>query len=412
MKDLIANFESELDILLKQYLAEEDLNQINLKISPQKEDKNNVSEKINDFYRNQLDINIDSFEERIKIDRTITFSEKQLIPDEFCEFMLDLGKLCISSGKLNFANEIFKKTIKSTDNTLYKAESLLELADVFSRRADWSGCLRKVGESEKMYKEIKDSPGLVKCYNLRAVVYGEQGDIDKAKTYFQKSLSLINKDSDLELAANLSTNLGIIENIQENKDDAIMHLKNALIFYRKLGNQKRMAEVNYNIGLTYSGSGEYESAIDAFDEGIEIAKNGRFISILCLIYLAKSQTLIEKDDINSAAVFVDKAFEFSHEVDDKLTSADIYKVKGTIERRLKNFKLAESFLLNSLRINTSLNNEMNIAETSLELAALYNETDNPESKEAYLKSALNYYKQIDASQKVKKIEAQLGRTAA
>jgi tetratricopeptide (TPR) repeat protein len=412
MQNLITNFETELDTLLKHYFAEEDLNQMDLNKSLEKEEKNNVSEKINDFYRNQLDINVDSFDERVKIDRTITFSEKQLIPDEFCEFMLDLGRLCISNGKLNFASEIFKKTLKTTDNTLYKAEATLELADVFSRRADWSSCLRTVDEADKMFKEINNSSGVAKCDNLRAIVFGEQGDIDKAKKHLQRSLSLINKDSELELAAILNTNLGIIVNIEGNTNDAIMHLKNALIFYKKLDNQRRMAEVNYNIGMTYSESGEYNKAIEAYDESIEIAKRGRFMSILCLVYLAKSQALVEKDDIESTAVFVEKAFEISHTLDDKLTSADIYKVKGIIERRRKDFKLAEGFLLISLRINTSLKNEMNMAETSLELATLYTELDNTESKNSYLNNALSYYKKIDASQKVKEIEAQLGIKAA
>lgn len=411
MKDIIANYETELDLLLKQYFAEADLNKMNLNLRPQKEEKNYVSEKINDFYRNQLDINVDSFDERVKIDRTITFSQKQLIPDEFCEFMLDLGRLCISNGKLNFANEIFKKAIKSTDKILYKAEATLEIADIYSRRADWFGCLRTADEAEKMFKEINNSSGIAKCDNLRAVVYGEQGDIDRARKYFQRSLSLIDKDSELELAANLSTNLGIIENIEGNKDDAIMHLKNAFIFYKKLDNQKRMAEVNYNIGLTYSESGEFNKASESYDEAIEIAKRGRFMSILCLVYLAKSQALVEKEDIESAAVFADKAFEMSHDVDDKLTSADIYKVKGIIERHLKNFRLAESFLLNSLRINTSLKNKMNIAETSLELAALYNELNDPENKNTHLKSALDYYRKIEALQKVKEIEAQFRTTS-
>jgi hypothetical protein len=161
MKEIVANFETELDLLLEQYFAEEDLNQMNLKPSPKKGDKNDVSGKINDFYRNQLNINVDSFDERIKIDRTITFSEKQLVPDEFCEFMLDLGRLCTSNGKLNFANEIFKKIIKNSDKSLYKAEATLELADVFSRRADWSSCLRTVDEVETMYKEINHNSGCI-----------------------------------------------------------------------------------------------------------------------------------------------------------------------------------------------------------------------------------------------------------
>jgi hypothetical protein len=62
----------------------------------------------------------------------------------------------------------------------------------------------------------------------------------------------------------------------------------------------------------------------------------------------------------------------------------------------------------SLRINTSLKNEMNIAETSYELGVLYEEIDNSKSKNSYLESALKYYKRIRMQQKVKKIEIMLG----
>ncbi len=99
-------------------------------------------------------------------------------------------------------------------------------------------------------------------------------------------------------------------------------------------------------------------------------------------------------------------------MDDKLTSADIFKVKGIIERHLHNYKLSESYLINSLRINTSLKNEINIAETSLELAVLYEEIDNSNSRKSYLESALKHYKQIQVSQKVKEIEIMLGLEVA
>ncbi|UCH66352.1 MAG: DUF2225 domain-containing protein, partial [Ignavibacterium sp.] len=63
-------------------------------------------------------------------------------------------------------------------------------------------------------------------------------------------------------------------------------------------------------------------------------------------------------------------------------------------------------------INNSLKNDMNIAETSLELAALYNDVDGNKSKKTYLNKALSFYKHINASQKVNEIEAQLGMVAA
>ncbi|MCH6576128.1 MAG: tetratricopeptide repeat protein [Bacteroidetes bacterium] len=404
MDNSINKFEKELDRLLEQYLGDGELNRLNLKINPPKEGNNKINRMINDFYRNQLQIENNNYSERIKIDRSITFSEKALQPDNFYEFLLDLGQLCLSGGRLNLANEIFRKVQTQSSKTLHKAESLLGLADVFSRRANWQRSLITIEKVGSLYRELNDNSGLAKCENLLGSIYGERGNLAKAKDYFLNSLSLINPDNDLELAANLDMNLGIIDNIQGNTDDSIKHLTNALVSYNKLGNNRRIAETKHNIGMVYLESEDYESALEAFDEAIEIAKQGRFMSILCLIYLAKSQVLIAMDDIYYASEFADKALDISNSTDDKLTSADIYRVKGIIERLRKNYNDAESFLLNSLRMNASLKNEKNIAETSFELAVLYEEKNNSQSKNSYLTSALNYFKQINAFKKVKKIE--------
>ncbi len=405
-------FEQELDSLLKQYFGEVELNRMNVKMHPRKESNSRISEMINDFYRNQLDIDIDSSNERIRIDRTITFSEKQLKPDKFSEFLLDLGDLCISCGRLNIANEIFRKVKKSSNSSLLQAEALLEQANILSRTGDWPRSLVNLAEAESLFNKIEDSFGMARCYNLLGTIYGDRGDIDKAKKYFIKSLANVHPEANLEMQANLNTNLGIIANIEENRTEAHKHFYDALSIFKELNNSKRIAEVNYNIGLTFVGGEDYDSALKVFDEAIEIAKSGRFISILCLVYLAKAQILIVRNDISSASEFVDKALEISHNVDDKLTFGDLYKLKGIIERQLRNYELSESYLLNSLRINKNLKNETNIAETSYELGVLYDEINNTISKESYLRNALDYYKKIDSKQKVKEIEIKLGFAVA
>jgi len=156
--------------------------------------------------------------------------------------------------------------------------------------------------------------------------------------------------------------------------------------------------------MVYLESEDYESALEAFDEAIEIAKQGRFMSILCLIYLAKSQVLIAMDAIYYATGFADKALDISNSIDDKLTSADIYRVKGIIERRMKNYNAAETFLLNSLRMNITLKNTLNIAETSFELGLLSDEIGNESEKTDWLQKSLRYYSDIDATEKVTMIE--------
>ena len=408
MKNSIDKFEIELGGLLKRHFNDDELSQLNQNINPPKEGHNKITGMINDFYRNQLQIEINNFSERIKIDRTVTFSEKTLQADKFYIFLLDLSQLCLSRGRLNLANELFKKVKKNSNNNVRKAESLLGLADVFSRRADWQRSLVTIEEAESIYRELNDNGGLAKCENLLGSIYGERGDLAKAKAYFLNSLTLINTENDVELTANLETNLGVLENIQGQTDNSIKHLTNALVSYSKLGNNRRITELKHNIGMVYLESGDYKSALATLDEAIEIAKQGGYMSTLSLIYLAKSQVLVATDELYYAAEFADKALDISNSTDDKLTSADSYRVKGIIERSRKNFDAAETYLLTSVRINTSLKNEHNIALTSLELATLYEEKNNSQSKESYLTRALNYFKQINAFKEVKKIEDMFG----
>ena len=407
MDDSMNKFETELNGLLKRYFNDDELSRLNQNINPPIEGTDNITGMINDFYKNQLQIEINNCSERIKIDRTVTFSEKTLQTDKFYRFLLDLSQLCLSRGRLNLANELFKKVNRNSNNNVLKAESLIGLADVFSRRANWQRSLSTIEEARSIYRELNDNRGLAKCENLMGSIYGECGDLAKSKDYFLSALSLINPENDLELAANLDVNLGILESIRDNFDESIIHLANALVRYNKLGNNRRITETKHNIGMVYLYSGDYESALATFDEAIEVAKQGGFMSTLCLIYLAKSQVLIAMDDIYYAAKFADKALDVSNTTDDKLTSADIYRVKGIIERLRENYNDAESFLLNSLRINTSLNNEKNIAETSYELAVLYDKKNNTQSKISYLKSALSYFKQINAFKEIKQIEDML-----
>ncbi len=408
MKNSIDKFEIEFGGLLKRHFNDDELSQLNQNINPPKEGNNKITGMINDFYRNQLQIEINNCSERIKIDRTVTFSEKTLQADKFYIFLLDLSQLCLSRGRLNLANELFKKVKKNSNNNVRKAESLLGLADVFSRRADWQRSLVTIEEAESIYRELNDNGGLAKCENLLGSIYGERGDLAKAKAYFLNSLTLINTENDVELTANLETNLGVLENIQGQTDNSIKHLTNALGSYSKLGNNRRITELKHNIGMVYLESGDYKSALATLDEAIEIAKQGGYMSTLSLIYLAKSQVLVATDELYYAAEFADKALDISNSTDDKLTSADSYRVKGIIERSRKNFDAAETYLLTSVRINTSLKNEHNIALTSLELATLYEEKNNSQSKESYLTRALNYFKQINAFKEVKKIEDMFG----
>lgn len=397
-------FENELNGFLKAYLEDDSFDLLKERLNTAEKEADLLSEKINDFYNEQLQIDKHQSKDRIRVDRIITFSEKRLQPEKFCKFLIELARICLSEAKLDLALEIFRKAFKTCNNDSLRAESLLGLADVYSRKANWTKSLESVNKARTLFKSTDNIRGVARCENLLGTIYGELGDIRNAKKHFLTSLSLINIDEDQEMAANLFTNLGIVYNIQENPNDSINHLNKALTIYIKLGNYKNASEVNLNIGLVHYESGNYDAAIVALDSAISTSKEEGLYSVLCLAYFAKAQVLIKFKNYYYAREFADKALELSHNLDDKLTVADIYKVKGIVETNLNNFKAAETYLLNSLRINNAMNNEMNAAETSIELGILYEKMNDSVSKNSYLKSSYEYFKNIGANAKVQKIE--------
>jgi tetratricopeptide (TPR) repeat protein len=321
---------------------------------------------------------------------------------------LELGNICIASGKINFAQEIFNKICKKSSDKSIIAKSLIGLADIYSRRANWIRGISLVTEAETIFKENNDRMGLANCFNMLGSISGEMGDIEKAKNYFNQSLVFANESSDEELNAKIETNLGVVNSILGNNDESIIHYESAMMIYKEIGDLRRVAEVYVNIGLNFLDAGDTKSSLSALDRGIEISVDNRYFGVLTLLYHAKAQVLIAEKDILSAKEFADRALSLSHNLDDKLTIADIYKLRGIIAKELNDTMTSEDYLMISLRINTSLRNSLNTAEVSFELACLYKDQGKHQQSKYYYSQAIDYFRRSNAPDRVMKIENMLG----
>lgn len=404
MTQEIANsFESEITSLVKDYFSVDDFNKI-VSHNLLKKSVNKLDERISHLYQNQLDIQIEEADDRFSLDRALTFAEKKLEPAKFYEFSWELGNVCKISGKLNLAQEIFNKITKRTTDMALKAKALIGLADIYSRKAIWTKSISLVTEAESIYKSVNDKAGIANCFNILGSISGEMGDIEKANNYFNQSLVFASETSAQDLNAKIETNLGVVNSILGNTDEAVKHLETALIIYRKANDLLRMAESYLNIGLNFLQAGDLRSAEAALNNGIEIAKENQFYNTLALLYHASSQVFIGNKSYLVAKEFSDKALSISHYLDDNLTIADIYKVRGIIAKNLNDTKTAESYLMISLRINTSKRNSLNVAEASVEIASLYKDEGKLELSKQYYLQAMDYYKKCNALDKIETIK--------
>ena len=105
--------------------------------------------------------------------------------------------------------------------------------------------------------------------------------------------------------------------------------------------------------------------------------------------------------------FANKALEISHLIDDKLSIADVYRTKSMIERKIKNFRLAENYLQSSLRANTNSGNNLNCAEAKMELGQLYGEMELKTERDEMLNQSLKQYQDLNIVDRAKKVESLL-----
>lgn len=89
--------------------------------------------------------------------------------------------------------------------------------------------------------------------------------------------------------------------------------------------------------------------------------------------------------------------EIAYKINDVLSIADVYKIKGMIQNDLENFELSEELFENSVRLNDDLGSNLNKAESINELSSLYEKADQQEKSEDLKRVANQYFQKIQSS---------------
>jgi tetratricopeptide (TPR) repeat protein len=396
-EEIVNGFFSEKEIseLKKNYLKNDSFSNEKVKFSPTQ--------------KKQIEVNLtDSYLKQIQFDIVITFAQQKLDKIKYVEFLLNLGDYSISTGELSLAIDIHLKILNETKSETnlknIAANACFSIGEIYSREAKWIECFEYTKKAFSLFKQQNDLKGCARCENLLGTVYGERGNLKEAANHFEESLHYLDEKKDIVLIGNIENNLGIINNIYSNYDEAISRYNRALINFQRLNDHHKLAQVRHNIGITYTKKKEYLNAIKELDKSIAISLNDSIFSILGISYVTKAFIYAEMEDLDLSRAFANKAMEICYKTNDKLSVAEIYKVEGMIKRAQKNYIQAESFLKTSLRINKEYQNDLNEAETNLQLGILYKNWKKPDEAKICFKESLKYFKRINAVHEIENIE--------
>ena len=391
------NLQNELNKILNSILGKVEFKQVSrLMLDP-------ADSKVNPYrFRNSL---------RCNIDLVITFTENKISDRKYLDLLLALGKSCIIHGETDIAKEVLGKILsisKRENNFLnIRGYANLKIAVIESNQANWDTAKLNIRNALKIFSQTKDQIGLAECENLLGTIEAEKGNIKFAKTHFEKAYSNIKNKRKNLVKNKIEVNLGIIYNLLEKYDEAEKYYLKALTAFKNAKEQKRIAEIKHNLGMMYVKMGKYEQAVREFKSSLKISETENFFPIIGITYLGIADAYQLMGNMKNAASSADSGLAMSIKINDRLTIADIYKVKAIIDKKAKRYEAAENYLLTSLRINKELRNELNTAETNYELGLLYNKMNKPSDAKNHFKLALHYYKKYGCKKEITKIKKYL-----
>ena len=389
------NFASDLNTLLNRFLTADDileyLENIALDFIPQEFRLYPKENLLNKFFIDR----VLSKDIRLVSDTLITFASSKLADEKYIPFLLEFSKLALVQGENNLSYDItillIQKIVSSNEYKKELASAYLLLAEFYLNQANWKEATKNLYTAKEIFQSIDDQYGMARAEFLLGSMYVEKGELETGHYRLTSSLKIIGENGDKRLVAMIETNFAIIYSMNRDYEKAIQSYNKALKKFEELGDDRRRAEVLVNIGMSYRKLGQSTLAIEYFEKSHDIALKHSYYPILKLCYFNKAELLFQIGRLKEASEYSQKALDLSYQMNDKVAIADIHRINGIIARKQKNYILSQSYLLTSLRLNETLNDEINAAETNYELGLLFSDMGDVPKASDHLMSAVKYY---------------------
>jgi len=338
-----------------------------------------ASKKGNDFDRTKLE------HASIHIDK-IKSAGRELTVDELLEY----GIVKAGLGRYDMSDTYFRQAleISKQDND---CQSMSYAISNLSINASEKGEFREAFELEKasysicvennLYSSQCGSLINLGCLNLEA------GNYDSAEDYFNSALQLSKdlKDDEKQVAA--LTNLGVLFqtlNLIDDSDYCLLEAEKIVANYDSDSTIRDRASLLFNKAYNLSEKEEFDKAVDAYQESMELAISVNNIIMEARILNNIAQIKIEQQEYVEAEKCIKLSLEIYRETGHKRGEAEsLGNLAKIIYFGEQNHELAIEYLTDSLDIDRKIGNKLGQAKTLNNLRIVFSEKGDKTGAEKY-----------------------------
>ena len=293
------------------------------------------------------------------------------------------------------------------DQPALLADALRQLAVVCHHRDEKTRAQELAQRSLGLATELGDDLRAAQALNALAGFDFEQGSIDSARRRFQRALALGGAHD--AVRGKVEQNLGILANIQGDHTAALEHFERALKAFAAIGDLGGRAEAEHNLGMLHADLGEYEQADAHYVRSLQLSEELGNVHLRGLVLLNRADVLAMRQRFDQAMPSAEQALAIFNEMDSRLDKADAYQVIGRIYRETGRIQLAESRLRTAVELAVATGSVLSEAETTRELAMLYQVTGRNQEALRSLNTAHRLFRRLDARRELVDISGKVTR---
>jgi len=222
----------------------------------------------------------------------------------------------------------------------------------------------------------------------------EAGALPEARKHFLHAVELGGQSR--ELRARAEQNLGILANIQGDFDEALARYARSLEAYRASDNEHGCAIAYHNLGMVSADRELWDEAESYYRESYAIAQRAGDVYLQGLCLLNRAGVHVARQRFADALRDAEAALVTFEELGDQAAKAGAYRVIGVVYRETGRPALAEARLNTAIELAVAAGSVLNEAETSRELALLYQAMGRNQEALSLLNVAHRLFRRLDA----------------
>jgi len=265
------------------------------------------------------------------------------------------------------------KMLSHTKKSEHKAGEAFALAVLgwqFQIKGDFPKASTYLFNSLRIYEELNDTNGIVKCLGFIGVIYDMQGDHLKAIEYNLKAYEIAKEIGDTSKMSDQLNNIAIGYAHTENIEKAEMYYLRGIDLNKKTGNKETLARNYVNLGGLYEDDGgQYKRALNYYSKAIAICNELNLTTGLAYCNLSMASVYSKMKTHSKQEEHLVQAMNASKESNNINLISSIYKNLSKLYSTTGKHELALNHYQKYISIRDSLYNKENtreILETEIE----------------------------------------------